>query len=44
MEPVVHLGKIKKKMVHFQQKVVYLIDYQSIKYDEPPHSKLRNNS
>ena len=33
-----------KRWFIFEQKVVYLIDYQSIKYNEPSDSKLRNNS
>ena len=39
-----HLGETIKKMVHFQQKAVYLINYRPIKRDRPSYSKLRNNS
>ena len=32
-----------KKVVHFENKFVYLIEFQTVKYNEQPCTKLQNN-
>ena len=32
-----------KKVVHFENKFVYLVEFQTVKYNEQPCTKLQNN-